>query len=856
MNIKEKNKYKLIAFLIPISVMLVISVYYGIFPFGDSTIMTVDMTNQYVSFFSYLKEIVMNPESVFYTFSKGLDGGMIGLMAYYLMSPINVIALFFSPKWMPVALYMITLIKIGLCGLTFYIYLRKDSYVYLIVSTAYSLTAYNIAYMSNIMWLDGIVLLPLIALGIDYIIENRNSYLYIGSLFLAIICNYYIGYMLCGFSVIYYGYKFIFEDTDKQVKKKISKTMKYIVASIVAGGLTAFLLIPVKTALVTTKGTMGITQMNWESNFSWRDFFSRYFIGAFDKQQIMNGAYPNIYCGIVILFFVVMFFIGKKNSKKEKLGAGLVLLLLILSMKINGLNLIWHGFSYPNWFNYRQSFILSFFIILFATKGLEQIGEWENKRNLLLCVLCINIGYLLMCIWVVQGEYTYINKDYVLFSIAVMILTGVCTLFYKRQYRMVIMGLFLIGVSELTMNAIVYIGNLSYTNFTNYQDIVKKMENPVEFIKQQDDTFYRMEKTFYRNQNDSMLLGYNGVSHYSSAQNRDILLLMGALGYRNHWNLWSYYNTGTTYANDSFFGIKYLISNTPKSYGYTEISSVDDLFIYQNEYTLPIGFMANDEIQDEKIENYSWYEGQNKLWSTLSSQYEDRIFEECEILNIETNDVDYAKDSNEYAAITILGDNPRIKYQVKMNRNAPLFGYFIVDEMQQQNVKILVNGKELGNYFTSYDYQILQLGEFLKDEIVEVEIQLNEMNLVLTEVCFFSQNMECFEKYYKELKNQSLKVTQFSNNRIKGVINSQGDKQMCLFTIPFDEGWTCYIDGKKVQIEKGFDHLIAIPVSKGEHRIEIEFIPVGLKTGIYISAIFLVLIGLSIVIQKGRKNES
>lgn len=777
---------------------------------------------------------------------------MIGLVAYYLMSPLNVITLLFSPEWMPIALYIITIIKIGLCGLFFYLYLRKDSFVFLIFSTAYSLMAYNIAYASNIMWLDGVVLLPVVALGIDYIIENKTYQLYLWSLFFAIICNYYIGYMICGFSVIYFCYKLIFDDKDVQLKKKIRKSIRYFAASICAGGLSAFLLIPVKIALTESKGSISTNLISWKSNFSWRDLASKYIIGSFEAQQMNNG-FPNIYCGIGILFFLLLFFVGKRYSIKEKFGAGLVLLTLLFSLKINGLNLIWHGFSYPYWFPYRESFVLGFFIILLAVKGLEQVKEWINKRKLFWYSSIICMVYIMMCIWVARAEYSYIDKVYISISIIVIILTGLCTLFYKKVCRIGVVGLLMLTCFELTLNGVKYMQCLDYTSFSYYQSEVKKYQESINYIKDMDNSFYRMEKTGYINQNDSLMWGYNGISHFSSTQNKDIVKFMGALGYYNYGNIWSYYKTGTTYANESFLGIKYLVSNKPKSYGYTEIGKSDELFIYRNEYALPVGFLTDNEIKDKKLENYSWFEGQNELWKTLSSQCKDNVFDECEIISIETSGTNYFKDNNGNSIISIVGDNPRIKYKVKMNRSAPLYGYFMADKNQQQYVKILVNGMDLSYYFTWYDYQILQLGEFVKDEIVEIEIQLGGKDLFLTEVKFFSQNMEHFEKYYKELSSQAINITNFANNRIEGIVNSHGDKQMGLFTIPYDKGWCCYIDGKKIQIEKGFDHLLAVPIEKGEHKIKFVFTPPGLKMGLIISSVFLVLIILSIVIERKER---
>ena len=108
------------AFFIPFILMIIILSITGIWPFGTKTILTSDLENQYVQFFSYLREIYKGNHSIFYTFSKTFGGEMLSLYAYYLMSPLNIILLFFRTEWLPQAIELLILVKISLCSLTFY----------------------------------------------------------------------------------------------------------------------------------------------------------------------------------------------------------------------------------------------------------------------------------------------------------------------------------------------------------------------------------------------------------------------------------------------------------------------------------------------------------------------------------------------------------------------------------------------------------------------------------------------------------------------------------------------------------------------------------------------------------------
>lgn len=89
--------------------MLAVYAWYGIYPFGNRSILVADMNNQYISYFSYLKEALCGGHGFFYSFSKTLCGGMAGLTAYYLMDPWNLLMLFFPVFSLPTAVELITI---------------------------------------------------------------------------------------------------------------------------------------------------------------------------------------------------------------------------------------------------------------------------------------------------------------------------------------------------------------------------------------------------------------------------------------------------------------------------------------------------------------------------------------------------------------------------------------------------------------------------------------------------------------------------------------------------------------------------------------------------------------------------
>ena len=212
-----------LAFIIPMLIMVLLYMIVGIYPFGSKTVLTVDLQNQYVEFFSAFKDIVQNGGNIFYSFSKTLGGNMYGLICYYLLSPFNIILLLFSKANIIDAVFLINVLKIGFCGLTSFIYFDKTfkykTNVSFMFSICYSLMAYNIVYSQNIMWLDGVIWLPIVFLGIDKLL-NKKPILFFISLTISIFSNYYIGYMTCIASLIYFIYKLQLQIFNKKRYKR------------------------------------------------------------------------------------------------------------------------------------------------------------------------------------------------------------------------------------------------------------------------------------------------------------------------------------------------------------------------------------------------------------------------------------------------------------------------------------------------------------------------------------------------------------------------------------------------------------------------------------------------------------
>ncbi len=838
---KESNRNKALpyvgAFFLPVFVLLIVYMLLQIYPFGDKTLFTIDLNGQYISYLSYYKEILLGNESFLYTFSKNMGGDMIGLGAYYLMSPLNLIFLFFTTEMFPKAVLLLTLLKIGLSGVTMSIFLNQDSKwkESLLFSTAYALMAYNIVYQQNIMWLDGVILLPLVVLGIERIIMEQKPMLYIFSLSIAIITNYYIGFMICLFSLLYFFCFFIFMQKDAMVANRKKKSIRivfcFIFSSLAAAGISSFVLVPALASLKGGKAIFSLASLAPSANYPFFDVLSKLYIGSTNFEQLMLGM-PNIYCGMLVILCVVLYFLNKSISGRKKTGMGLLLLSLLVSFHLSTFNLIWHGFNSPVGFPYRYSFIFSFIMIVIACKGYQEAKYTLLKKN----GAAIFAAIIIISMLVEKNQYIYVNalKIYVTISI-LFILFMLFGVYLKRHSKIASVFIVLVCLLDLGTNAYYSLNKLDYASYKDYIDYVTENKAVIGQIQSADSAFYRMEKTYLYNHNDAMLLDYYGLTHFSSTEKQFVKDFMGKMGFRNNGN-WAYYNQGSTISVDSLFGVKYLLTKEPSIKPYEFLEKTGDILVYRNPYALPLGFMVNEAVTGVSMSDENLFALQNSIWRSMSTNSATPLFQTAQIDNMLQvnlaeepcgNGVRYVKLNNNMDAY--------IEYKVNVSCTDPMYAYFPTQTMKQ--VEISLNDKILGTYFDTFNYGVISLGSFKTGEQITFTIKLNEEDVFINQALFYYENIAVLSNYYDDLASSEYRIDYFNGSSFEGEVVNTGDKKLMLFTIPYEKDWKIMIDGVQVESKRVFESLMAVEVPKGTHSLSLQYVPTGLYLGGFITIV-------------------
>ncbi len=855
---QKNNKYiYALAFFIPIIILLAIFMLRRVYPFGNNTLLISDCDGQYVDYLSYFKTLFTSNNNFFYTFSKNLGGDIVGLSAYYLLSPINIILFFFENKYLPIAIMIIILIKIGLCGLSFNYFINhvnKSNVNSIIFSTSYALMAYNATYFWDIMWIDGVILLPIIIYGIEKIFNKENCLTYVTSLALALITNYYIGFMLCIFSFIYFIYRsFIYTNQYKSLKPLWARFYNYSISSILSVGLSSFVLIPTFLSLQGGKAGFSIETLKFKENYKFIDVFSKLFSNTINDYQIMDGL-PNIFCGMLITLLVILYFFNKKISNIQKIASAGMLSVILISFHVNTLNLVWHGFNPPAWFPYRYSFLFSFLLIYFAYQCFINFKEGIEKKHILYSIIIfISSSFIIF-----RKDFDFINLKNIYLDLFIFLSLSIVFYYYnfkKIKNSHIITFIALIQVFNLSLNFFLTLRHLQnfasgkMDNFYNYVDTLKPV---IDKIKSDDNSFYRLEKTFQRSHNDSMQFNYNGLSHYSSCEKTFVKSFLEKMGFRNNIN-WAYYNKGSTISIDSFLGVKYLLAKDKINKPYNLLFEENNISVYQNPYVLPIGFAISDKVQNVDIWQDNLFEIQNDIFNNMTNISSNNIFTQESNVEIQLDNLQI-NDSGRYISYNKINKNKDafISYKIKVNQVYPL--YFYSSAPFEQSSELILNGNKYSDYFNTYNWGIINLGSFNQNEIIDFKIKINTDTLELTNIYFYYENLDNLKIHYNKLISQACNMEKISSSHLKGNVNILEDNQYLLLTIPFEKDWKVTLDNNLINCDTAFDTFMAIPITKGKHSIEIKYIPRGFKLSLITTTISLVI--LLILFIKHRKDKS
>ncbi len=889
-SILADNQYIIIAFLATSVTMLAVYLCNGMIPFGDKTILRMDLYHQYGPLFAELYDIVKEGGSFFYSWKSGLGSCFLGNYFNYLSSPIGAIIIFFGHKNIPEAIGAMVLIKAALSASAFTYYvknsLKRQNFAAVSFGVLYAFCGYMLAYYWNVMWLDAMILLPVVLLGIERIIDHGKPATYITGLALTMFSNYYMSYMLCIFSVIYFCYYYINSyGSGALISKKYARKKRgliytlsnkrffrtgfiFALSSFAAAGLMAVVLLPVYNVLKSSSATSGSFPDSMKSYFTFFDFFANH-LASLETTIRSSGddVLPNVYCGVITLILAPLYFFTKSISKKEKITTLGLLTVLYFSFNVNYLNYIWHGFHFPNDLPYRQSFVYSFILLIMAYKAFIRLNEFSSRQ-------IGAVGAALVAFVFIVEDITSknVNSGTVILTLALVVLYVILlALFKDKRYHTASLTLLLLVCicSEVVMcdssRVSITITKESYAS--DYDDF-DKLKDALDTAE--DNEFYRMELTDLRTRMDPCWYGYNGVSVFSSMAFESLSNLQDDLGMMSN-RINSYtYNPQTPIYN-MMFSLKYIVNNsspnTLESPFYSASLKSGKYSAYKNNYYLPIAYCISSEAENWASEEYmdTWKIETGSDPFMLQGDYFDLA---TGVGNpFEKVDISYATYSNvspftesltatnfSYSKTTPDADGSAVLY-LTTEKEGNVYIYFDVTGASDKNVTI---ASSLGT-ITQNAHQncILDLGYFDVNETITVTIPFENNNGTL-KFNAYSINEETFKKGYEILSDTQMLVESFDDTHIEGRVTA---KNNCLLytSIPYDKGWKVIVDGEELSEDMILNFgggLIAAKLEKGNHDVEFVFEAQGFRGGLLISAVTALIIALLIIVTKLREKQN
>lgn len=894
-KIRQKpTSYLIYAFIIPVVLNYIIYLAMEIHPFGNGSVLVLDLNGQYVYFYEALRNAVYGQMSMIYSFCRALGGEFMGIYAYYVASPFSYLVALFPQECILDALLIIFLMKTGIAGFNFGFYLHRTSkkinkLSIITFSILYSLTTYAVIHQHNSMWIDAMMWLPLLTLSIEELIKNFKYKRFVILLALTMMSNFYIGYMVCIYVAAYFFY-YYFSRNEKWLNNPHKEPHHFRRSFLRIAGTSA-LGIGISMVVVATayyslqfgKNTFSTPNFTPSLRFDFMDFLTKFLPGSYDT--VRPEGLPFVYCGVITLLLLPVYFLSKKFSSREKALSAAFIMFFVMSFFISTFDLIWHGFQKPNWLNYRYSFMLCFFLIVLAYRGYEEIqhaktGTIVTGGSLWLLFICVAQkfefhSYVERIDGTIQFDQPLKDIETVWFSaicfIAFMII--LCMAIKSRSKQTISLIVCIFVCLEVFCNGIcscVEFGDdVIYSSYSSYNDFISAIRPVTDELLEEDTGFYRFEKNAHRKYCDNMALRIRGLTNSTSTLNRSTITFLHQLGYasKSHWSKY----LGGTPVNDSLLGIKYVLANEKNSqtlyyenaggsvttYGNTEYT------YYRNPYALSIAYGASDALLDFDLsDGYNPFVRLNGLYGAILGDDEaPEIFKAISFGSdgIETTNCDVSTIAGHYKyAPQSSSTDCIVSYTITVAEDGEIF--FYLPSEYPREVSIRVNGKKPSDSDTFYGGEsdrIVSLGTFEKGDTVKLSMTLKGDVLYVKQNVdmFYYIDMDVFEGAISRIAETQMTVSDgWTDSYLPGTLTTTKDSQLIMTTLAYDSGWKVTVDGKRVDTVEALDGVVAFTVdTAGEHEIVMKYRPTALTLGLTITVLSIILFALIMIFEKQLK---
>ncbi|MGM9892285.1 YfhO family protein [Limosilactobacillus sp.] len=838
-----------VSFLLPVVLMGGYFICRQMAPFGSSSLLTVDLGQQYVDFFAYFRAALLHhPTSLFYSFAKGLGGEMWGTNAYYLFSPLNLLLLCFPGRYLTSGIMLILLLRYGLAGLSFAWLMTKTGWQsgprIWAFSTAYALNGWMIANQLNMLWLDALIILPLVIWGLLKLLHQRQAGTYITWLTVMMIDNYYMAWMICLFTVLLVAWQLpVLEDWRQRGRALI----RYGLSSLAAAGIAAVTLLPTIYALAQSKGTY--TENTIHSRWEYFPFkmLAKLVPGSFNFDQMPKGQ-PNYYIGALLMLAAFLYFFNRRIRLSQRLTALAVTAFFLLSFCYEPLDLLWHAGQFPVWYPYRFSFLFSCWCILLAAKTLQP-GYHLSRWQVLLTLAIVAAIFT----YVSQLKLSYLSTSQRIIGLSFAIISIACLTIPRRNSpRMYDFLLICLVICDVATSAYTSLNNIAYVSQGEFANYTTQLDQASHKIKASDHGLFRVAKTFTRTKDDPFQGDFNSGDHFGSTLEPIIPNFMGAIGQPAGDGFVTYANG--TQVTDALLGFKYTMSKRDPRSTQMPISGyrpdwnrqpvtnfTSKIVIKQNKQALPLAFGANREILGLAHTTLDPLNYQSQIMQALAgrpinhSLFTVQNFTAVRFINVQP--------ARQITGTIFKKKNLLKPAEVQLKFTPPTNDsyYLTVGPNVKDDVSIRVNNRAFGQSNNYRDTIVINLAHRQKGKPVIITLRLKKMAAWLQNVSVYRLNQRPFNTSLRTLQQSPLKINHHSSTTITGTVDLKPGQSVLMTTIPANAGWHVTVNGHPATTHTVLGTFMAIPLAPGHYRVKLHFRPPFLLLGGVISIISLLL---------------
>ncbi len=586
----------------------------------------------------FLKSLFSGQGFPLWSWSKGL-----GMSTDWPTDPLNVIAALFPPRFTELGFSIAAALRLYFGGLTFLIFTKENRLgdfqsLFGAILYTYSSWFIGITFTQN-SFVVGAYMIPLLALGVDYIYRDRTPALFICSVAYYLMRDAYAAYMAAIVIILYLALRY-FHYNDKFSPVDYCKSLvRFVIYGLVG------ILISSITLLQTVLSIMRASTENSKAG-GLDIFYNADFYLGLGKSLVSTGITDGYtYLGFPILVLLIFpIAIKRFNIKNTSLVMSILLLIMMMFPFFSSM---FNGFNYPS---ARWYFAIIFFVSWAATECLD-IELLTQKGNLIL----MGSALVVLVIWTL-GFYgiglismSMRSLAFVLMSLAggfAIILVLGCwpkhKAFRRRQLALIcISSLTIIACWSLNIyvNIDKFIGNGEVYNMLSKstQRVSPKLDSS-EIESNEDkssdsvNSFYRTDQVDWINLNKDMGYPVNenlwwqskSIYQYDSMISSKQLEFNRLVGNNYGYSTRVYsLSNGNRMGLDFLYGVKYFLGDDTKNdrtgsdqyagYGFKSVGNIDGVNIFENKYDTGLGFGYDAVIKESEFEKLGRLEREEAL---------------------------------------------------------------------------------------------------------------------------------------------------------------------------------------------------------------------------------------------------